>query len=253
MANKIFGVDFTDDTNPASTWTLSLHNGTALRDVALSNLHKALTAFTGDSGSGGVKGIVPAPASGDSTKFLKGDGTWATPTTSTVKGHAQILAAVPPTTLGAPMNVLTGASSPAEQFTYWEFADSGSFYRDFLCRLINYNGGGLTVNFEVMRTSAAAGNAYVFQAAIRRINAASEDLGAAQTYDFNTVTITVPAGPPAATIPMSGAITFTNGADMDSVANNELFMLRLLRDPANASDNAGDTARVLTGLTIRET
>ena len=36
--------------------------------------------FTGDSGSGGVHGLVPAPASGDaSTKFLKADGTWAVP------------------------------------------------------------------------------------------------------------------------------------------------------------------------------
>ena len=35
-----------------------------------------LNAFTGDTGTGGVKGLVPAPASGDSGKFLKGDGTW---------------------------------------------------------------------------------------------------------------------------------------------------------------------------------
>ena len=40
-----------------------------------------LDAFTGDSGSGGLKGLVPAPASGDTAlrKFLKADGTWATP------------------------------------------------------------------------------------------------------------------------------------------------------------------------------
>lgn len=34
--------------------------------------------FVGDSGSGGTAGAVPAPATGDATKFLKGDGTWAT-------------------------------------------------------------------------------------------------------------------------------------------------------------------------------
>lgn len=38
-----------------------------------------LIAFVGDSGSGGTKGLVPAPVTGDSTKFLKGDGTWGTP------------------------------------------------------------------------------------------------------------------------------------------------------------------------------
>lgn len=38
------------------------------------------TDFTGDTGSGGAHGLVPAPASGDaSTKFLKADGTWAVP------------------------------------------------------------------------------------------------------------------------------------------------------------------------------
>jgi hypothetical protein len=36
-----------------------------------------LNAIVGDSGSGGTKGLVPAPASGDATKFLKGNGTWA--------------------------------------------------------------------------------------------------------------------------------------------------------------------------------
>ena len=40
-----------------------------------------LSNVTGDSGSGGVKGLVPAPAAGDAAagKFLKADGTWATP------------------------------------------------------------------------------------------------------------------------------------------------------------------------------
>lgn len=37
-------------------------------------------SFTGDSGSGGTKGLVPAPSAGDAaaSKFLKADGTWAT-------------------------------------------------------------------------------------------------------------------------------------------------------------------------------
>jgi hypothetical protein len=35
-----------------------------------------LPAFTGDSGSGGVKGLVPAPSAGQATYVLKGDGTF---------------------------------------------------------------------------------------------------------------------------------------------------------------------------------
>ena len=43
-----------------------------------------LSNMVGDSGSGGTKGLAPAPASGDSAagKFLKADGTWAVPTFS---------------------------------------------------------------------------------------------------------------------------------------------------------------------------
>jgi hypothetical protein len=39
-----------------------------------------LVDFIGDSGAGGTKGLVPAPAAGDAAalKFLKADGTWAT-------------------------------------------------------------------------------------------------------------------------------------------------------------------------------
>jgi hypothetical protein len=43
-----------------------------------------LPAMVGDSGSGGTKGAVPAPASGDAAagKYLKADGTWTTPSGS---------------------------------------------------------------------------------------------------------------------------------------------------------------------------
>jgi hypothetical protein len=41
-----------------------------------------LINFVGDSGAGGTKGLVPAPAAGDAAKYLKGDGTWTTVTGS---------------------------------------------------------------------------------------------------------------------------------------------------------------------------
>jgi len=52
--------------------------------VAISDLTPKLNVVVGDSGSGGTKGLVPAPASGDATagKFLKADGLWAVPTTT---------------------------------------------------------------------------------------------------------------------------------------------------------------------------
>ena len=52
--------------------------------IAISDLTPKLTTLVGDSGSGGTKGLVPAPALGDATagKFLKADGLWAVPTTT---------------------------------------------------------------------------------------------------------------------------------------------------------------------------
>jgi hypothetical protein len=48
-------------------------------DITGTQATTLLDGFVGDGGSGGTKGLVPAPASGDATKFLKGDATWGTP------------------------------------------------------------------------------------------------------------------------------------------------------------------------------
>jgi hypothetical protein len=49
-------------------------------DLSASQATAILDNMVGDSGSGGTKGLVPAPAAGDAAanKFLKADGTWAT-------------------------------------------------------------------------------------------------------------------------------------------------------------------------------
>ncbi len=47
-------------------------------DLTSAQTTAILDAFVGDSGSGGTKGLVPAPATGDATKFLRGDGTFVT-------------------------------------------------------------------------------------------------------------------------------------------------------------------------------
>lgn len=56
-----------------------------------------LDAMVGDSGSGGTKGLVPAPGAGDASKFLKGDGTWGTASGSsplTTKGDVYTFSTV---------------------------------------------------------------------------------------------------------------------------------------------------------------
>lgn len=50
-------------------------------DLTVTQVTAELNAMVGDSGSGGTKGLVPAPAAGDATagKFLKADGNWTAP------------------------------------------------------------------------------------------------------------------------------------------------------------------------------
>jgi hypothetical protein len=50
-------------------------------DLTAAQATAILNAVVGDSGSGGTKGMVPAPAAGDAAagRFLKADGSWATP------------------------------------------------------------------------------------------------------------------------------------------------------------------------------
>lgn len=54
-------------------------------DATMAQLAAVMPNFTGDSGAGGVKGLVPAPSAGDAAalKFLKADGNWAAPPTFT--------------------------------------------------------------------------------------------------------------------------------------------------------------------------
>lgn len=54
-----------------------------VEDLNVTQATAMLNALVGDSGSGGTKGLVPAPASGDAAagKFLKADSTWAVPPT----------------------------------------------------------------------------------------------------------------------------------------------------------------------------
>ena len=72
--------------------------------ILWSQIDKTGAEFVGDSGSGGASGIVPAPAAGDASKYLKGDGTWAT-----VSGGSGSVTSVG---IIAPANGITVSGSP---------------------------------------------------------------------------------------------------------------------------------------------
>src|SRR3990170_1402244 len=160
------------------------------------------------------------------------------------------LTPLPPGTLAAPLDILVGASTPAESLPIATFADAAAAYMDYYGNLRGYGGGGLTL--DVVWSSLATANNCVWQAAFRRIQDDAEDVDTtAHTYDFNTVTATAPS---AAGENSLDTITFTDGADMDSLANGEPFILRILRDPAHASDNLANTAQLwVCHVVLRET
>jgi hypothetical protein len=60
----------------ASTFVGS-SSGKDLVSLSSATATSYLNNFGGDLGAGGTKGLVPAPAIGDATRYLKGDGTWA--------------------------------------------------------------------------------------------------------------------------------------------------------------------------------
>jgi hypothetical protein len=158
----------------------------------------------------------------------------------------KLLKAMPiPTSSGAYPLTLTGGSTVAEKVQVFVFPGADA-YCDFLCQLEGYDAGGLT--FKLRWSTTVTANNAVWQLAIRRFQDDAEAIGSAHTYDYNTVT---GAAPSAVGELSYDNITFTNGADMDSVADGEMFILRLRADESHASDTlTATTPRYLWGWPI---
>lgn len=72
------GIDITSNTISIDTSVVA----------ELSDLPSVMTGAS--SGTAGASGLVPAPAAGDDTKFLQGDGTWGAPTDTTYTAGTNI-------------------------------------------------------------------------------------------------------------------------------------------------------------------
>ncbi len=157
---------------------------------------------------------------------------------------------VPPATVYATFDTMVGTSSPVESVPVLDFDDTTAEYADFYCMLPrNYNGGGVTITFAW--SAAATTNTAVWRAAFRRVQDDAEDLDTtAQTYDYNTTGALTPAS--AVGEVAYDTLTFTDGADMDSVAVGEYFILRVGRAPADGNDTlVGDAS--IHAIEIKET
>lgn len=149
----------------------------------------------------------------------------------------------PPATLFATLDTVTGTSTPVEAFDVLDFDDTTQEYADFhgLVLPSTYAGGGLTIT--IFYSAAEASTDVVdWEAAIRRIADDAEDLDTtAHTFDYNGVVDTAPS---AVGEVAYATITFTSGADMDSLAAGEMFTLRVTRDPTpdSGTDVTGDAS-----------
>lgn len=76
----------------------------APEDLTATQTTAILNVMVGDSGSGGTKGLVPAPAAGDATKVLSGAGTWIAQGAGSVGSWADISASVAYNGLGTVSN-----------------------------------------------------------------------------------------------------------------------------------------------------
>lgn len=125
-------------------------------------------------------------------------------------------------------------------------ADESAIFTGVLPR--NYAGGGLTVYVHWAATSATSGDC-IWNAAFERIGEGSQDIDSDGFASAQAGTATAPGTSGNVDIQ---AITFTDGAQIDSIAAGESFRLKITRDADNGSDTmAGDAE--LVAVEIKET
>lgn len=113
----------------------------------------------------------------------------------------------------------------------------------------HYAGGGLTVTLIWMASSATTGNV-IWNAAIERLEDEGTDLDA---DSFAAAQAAAAAAAPATNGALQyTTITFTSGAQMDSLAVGEAFRLKITRDADHASDTMAGDAELL-AVEIKET
>lgn len=155
----------------------------------------------------------------------------------------------PPATIYATYDTMVGTSTPVESIPVLDFDDTTVEYADFYCAMPStYAGGGVTLTF--VWSAAQATNNGAWAAAFRRVADDAEDLDTtAQTYDYNQTADLTPAS--AVGEVAYDTLTFTDGADMDSVTAGDYFILRVKRPAPSGTKITGDCS--IHAIIIKET
>ncbi len=177
------------------------------------NIQRAVTVFTGDSGSGGTAGLVPAPAAGSAAanQFLSASGAWVTPPNAAVSVNLATTAA---TASGA---VLTFASVPtsitagmvATDTTHSTVIQAGT-------TVLSTTSTTVTLSASVTGSGVASGDTINFN------GAASAVTNLSVTETATTVSIAASSGAgatiPAATDTTAGVLDSARAAKIDGLA-----------------------------------
>ena len=146
----------------------------------------------------------------------------------------------PPDSAYATIDTRSGAANAVHTILdFDDTTDESAEFGPFMPR--HYDGGGLTVTLGWMATTATTGNV-VWDVAFKSVSDDADDLDTKAFAAVNSVTAT--------TASASGevaydTVTFTDGADMDSVAAGEYFRMRITRDANNASDTMSGDAELI--------
>ena len=148
----------------------------------------------------------------------------------------------PPATIYATHDTMAGTSTPAESIPLLDFDDTTVEYADFYCFMPRHYAGTTGITLTIVWSAAeAAADVVAWEAALRRVADDAEDLDTtAHTYVYNSSgDVTAPSviGEVA-----YDPITFTDGADMDSVVAGEYFILRVKRVAPGGTDVTGDAS-----------
>ena len=152
----------------------------------------------------------------------------------------------------ATRDTIAGGSTPAEVVSVLDFDPDATEYSDWKIDLPDgYAGGGLTVTVKFSMTSDHDEGAHEVRwiAGFARIDDDGIPISGDHAYAFNGVSAAVPS---VASEVAYADITFTDGADMDSLAAGEMAFIRIGRLHDHADDDATGDAE-LQIVKIKET
>ncbi len=178
-------------------------------------------------------GFAPK-APNDTTKFLRGDATWAVPSGSSTKTYSKLgpLDNYPPSSAYATLDTRNSIAC----LDFDDTTAEGAVFIDTMPEGASL-ASGLVVYLHWAATSATSGNV-IWEVSFARLNANNQYL---DSITFDTVT----ASSAAAANGTSGKLTVPSitvaAADTDGIAAGEMYALKVRRLPADASDTmAGD-------------